>query len=160
MVRNIGETEMSYYRKNPEIQHNGRRFWFCWKSAYMGTMAYEIHDGTASYRAELRTHLGDYERSIVCYDADGIAKHLESAIGLLVRCVADNGGEIDADTIAAFNAWRQREHESMLAFMISQPERFGDAETLRREFPAPMPVSAGHWTQADGWRRVELAEAA
>ncbi|TJW14416.1 MAG: hypothetical protein E5W82_10595 [Mesorhizobium sp.] len=122
--------------------------------SYMGCVWFEVRDQTGSYKAELRVALGDYERSILNYDPDGIRKHVENAIGLLTRCVADNAGEIPAATVAAFNAWRLAEHERHMAHLRANPERYG-TEFSEPWFQPPLPVSAGRWTRESGWSRVE-----
>jgi len=127
---------------------------FKWQSSYMGTVDYMVTDSTGTFRAELRHQLGDYERSQLNYDADGIAKHVESTIGLLVRCVCDNRGEILPETIAAFNAWRTSEHERQMSFMRANPERYG-TEFNEPWFQPPKPVCAGRWDSESGWTRVE-----
>jgi hypothetical protein len=126
---------------------------FKWQSGYMGTVDYMVTDSTGTFRAELRTQLGDYERSILNYDADGIAKHVESTIGLLTRCVCDNHGEILPETIAAFNAWRADEHARQMAHMRAHPERYG-TEFNEPWFQPPKPVHAGRWSEQTGWTRV------
>lgn len=131
-------------------------YFFRWKTSYMGCVWYEIVDETGRYEAELRNKLGDYERSILNYDPAGIAKHVESAIGLLTRCVCDNAGEISAATIAAFNAWRLAEHEKQMAHMRANPQRYG-TDFPEPWFQAPLPVAAGRWTKETGWTRVEPA---
>lgn len=127
---------------------------FRWQSSYMGTVDYMVTDATGTYRAALRHTLGDYERSILNYDAAGIAKHVESAIGLLTRCVCDNAGEIPAATIEAFNAWRMAEHEKLESHLRANPERYGDESNWRDICRRPEPVAAGRWTRESGWTRV------
>lgn len=148
------------YRENNTITHNGKRYFFAWRSSYFGCVEYEIIVEGESYRAKLRNRLSDYERGILNYSADKIRTHVESAIGLLVRSDGRDAGEIDADTIAAFNAWRAREHAAMLEYMIAHPERYGDAESLRAEYPAPPAVAAGRFDNLTGWSRIEPIPAA
>lgn len=140
---------------NNRFEHAGRVYWFEWKSSYMGETDYIIHDETGSYRATLRHNLGDYERSILNYDAAGIAKHVESKIGLLVRSVCDNEGEIPAATIAAFNAWCDSEYEAAESHFLANPDRYGEESNWRDICKRPIPVSAGRWTLESGWTRVE-----
>lgn len=146
-----------FHRSNPRIDFNGQRYEFAFRSAYMGETDFHITaPGAPTFRATLRHALPDYERRILNYDADGIRKHVEAAIGLLVRCTAFDAGEITAETVAAFNAWQARENADLLAYMIAHPDRYGPEADLRAEFPAPVPVAAGRWTSAHGWQRVDV----
>ncbi|WP_192242758.1 hypothetical protein [Mesorhizobium silamurunense] len=127
------------------------RYHFRRVCSYMGTIEYEIRDDAGTYRAELRTRLCDYERSILNYRPDEIAPEIESTIGMLRRCVCDNRGEVDAATLAAFNAWRAAEHDSWLSRMRAEPERYG---TDFSDFPPPVPAFAGFWEKGKGWTRA------
>lgn len=143
----------AYHVRLNKHEYNGQVFYFDWKSGYMNTVEYMITDSTGSYRASLRHALGDYERSILNPHAPNLERDLESAIGLLTRCVCDNQGEISPDTIAAFNEWRASEHARQMAFMRAHPDRYG-TEFNEPCFQAPLPVSAGRWTSESGWQRV------
>lgn len=147
--------------ENGSIEFNGSRYWFKWTCGYQGTTDFEIREPNGrTFRAYLRHTLSDYERSVLNPAAGpNYAAEVESEIGLLRQSVCDNSGEIAPDTIAAFNAWRRREYESMFSHMESEPGRYGKIAELRREFPAPAPVRAGRWTKGTGWEPVgEVAE--
>lgn len=140
------------YHADGSITHNGARYFFRWTCGFAGETEFEIHEPSgATFKAELQHSISDYWRD----NWTGIAlAERESRLGLLVRSVCDNAGEISAETLDAFNAWRLREYELQMAEMESRPERYGDSATLRAEFPAPAPVSAGRWTKGSGWTRV------
>lgn len=138
---------------------NGMKYRFEWKTGYMGCVDYMVTDQTGTFRATLRHELGDYERSILNPHAPNIVRDTESEIGLLVRCVCDNSGEISPQTIDAFNAWRASEHERQMAHMRANPDRYG-TEFNEPWFQPPMPVSAGRWTKESGWTRVSAQKQA
>jgi hypothetical protein len=135
------------------------KYHFEWKSGYMGTVDYMVTDSTGTFRASLRTELRDYERSILNPHAPNIVRDVESAIGLLVRSVCDNCGEILPETIDAFNAWRASEHASQMAHMRANPDRYG-TEFNEPWFQPPKPVRAGRWTAESGWTPVRTEESA
>lgn len=132
------------------------RYHFAFKCSYMGCVDYMATDLTGTFRATLRTRLGDYERSILNVASDPTyPEKVESAIGLLVRCVCDDCGGIRPNTIKAFNDWRAAEHESAMAFMRAHPERYG-TEFNEPWCQPPTPVYAGRWDKETGfWTRVE-----
>ncbi|AMX93676.1 MULTISPECIES: hypothetical protein [Mesorhizobium] len=147
---------MNYLADN-SITINGARYWFSWTSSYQDEIDYDISEPNGDrFRAHLRRSLPDYARRGLNYDAAGLEKHVVASIGILRRCVGTNAGEISADTIAAFDAWRAREYDRQMSTMISQPHRYGDEASLCASFPAPLPVYAGRWTSESGWTRVEL----
>lgn len=149
----ILETETMDYHVDNTMIHNGARYWFKWTCGFAGGTEFEIREPNgATFRADLQHTISDYWRE---QWRDRALPEIESRLGLLVRGVCDNGGEIFAETIDAFNAWRLREYERQMSTMCAQPHRYGAADQLRAEFPAPTPVAAGHWTKESGWRRVE-----
>ncbi|QPC87122.1 hypothetical protein GA830_10490 [Mesorhizobium sp. NBSH29] len=145
-----GTHTMSYVTDN-SITYNGARYWFKWKCGFAGGTDYEIREPSGeTYTASLQTIISEYWRE--GWSQDALAE-IESRLGLLVRSVCDNAGQVRPETIDAFNAWLDREHAAMMAYMINQPERYGDADELRAEFPAPENVAAGHWASG-GWTPV------
>jgi hypothetical protein len=140
---------MEFFRSNQRFDYAGKRYEFAFKSSYLGEVDYMVSDSTGTFRATLRHGLGDYERSIL--NGPDVVHECETAIGLLIRCVCDNGGEVLPETVAAFNAWRAAEAQRMADFMKARPERFGaDIQT-----ETPMLAAGGYWQRGEGWIRRE-----
>lgn len=120
---------MDHHITNPIIEVDGVRYCFMWQSSYMGEIDYMVSVGNEpARRCSLRHRLDDFERSQLNYSVEGIVREVESAIGVLTNC--------DAVTVAAFNAWRERERRAMLEFMRARPERYGDVSDID-EIPTP-----------------------
>ncbi len=128
---------------------------FAFKCGFMGNTSYTVTDETGTFEAELRHTLGAYERSILnphaCpEDVVSYPDQVASEIGILRRSVCDNAGQLRPATVAAFNHWRSTEHARAVAFMLDNPERYGDVSDM----VPPPPVTAGRWTRGHGWSAV------
>jgi len=97
------------------------------RSAYLGSVWFDVTDSTGSYTAELRQRLDSYEWSIL--NGDAYRQQCLQEIGILHRehcaSLADTSFAIPAETVAAFNAWRLAEHNRHIATLDSAPDRYG-----------------------------------
>lgn len=129
-------------------------FHFAWKCSYRHSVWFEIHDASGRYEAELIRKPTPYADSQYNGNAAEYARDVEASAGILRRSVCDAAGEIAAETIAAFNAWRAAEHAAQIAHMRAHPERYGTDFESDPWFQAPAPVMAGRWTRGAGWSRI------
>lgn len=137
------------------ITVDGITYAFAWKCSYMGTLDYMVRVGNEpERRCELRHRLDAYEESLLNPVPSNYPDQVRSAIGILQGC--------DPKTVAAFNAWRKREHEASIAFMRQYPERFGEDLS---DFPPPVDARAGRinretWYWEDWTDEIQDAAAA
>ena len=120
---------------------------FSRKSAYMGCRFYKVSDSTGNYEIEERYELGDYERSIMnpCVDID---REILAMIGFVRRSYSQ--GAIPGETIEAFNVWRLAQHNTAIAKMDAQPDRYDLAADDPIRIPPPV-VRGAMWTPEAGF---------
>jgi hypothetical protein len=97
---------------------------FRWISSFMDCVDYEVFGDGEKYRVEVRRGTTEYEREHYAGSEERWQREVIPTINGIRRCGRPTLAIPDA-VVDAFNAWRQAEHEEVLASIESNPERYG-----------------------------------
>jgi hypothetical protein len=106
---------------------------FTWKCSYMGATDFACHVAGWPQTVTLHRTPSNYELSII--NPTWLEHRLASVNTLTATCSV--GPQVTPEIVAAFNAWASRVHAEAMASMRAQPERYGPADELHDEPPAP-----------------------
>ena len=126
---------------------------FKFHCSYQGSTWFDVWDATGMYQIELRRSADDYERKFYNGDDADWQRNIVAMIGVMRGASGSIEREIPADTLRAFNAWRQAEHDEHLAQMRAQPERYG---TDLSDIKPPLLAHAAA-VYRDGWQITATA---
>jgi hypothetical protein len=105
--------------------------------SYLGCTDYVVYGDGPAYRIEVRHEASDYERSIFNGTDSEWQRDCVAAIGQVHRR-SESWIPLKPELIAAFNAWRLREHERVIK----------ENDPM---FAAPPVVRGAHYQVGVGW---------
>ena len=133
---------------------------FHWKSAYKGEVDYIITDETGTYRASLRYSAGCFHpHEYNCDTIEEWIRDIADSVGVLHKFCSTTDGPVPPATLAAFNKWRQDEHDAQIAHLLAHPEKYGNiyedtSPWWVRALAPPVPAVTGVYVVGKGWEIV------
>jgi len=130
---------------------------FKWKCSWLGHVSYEVSDDSGVYEIAIRRTFSDYDRMACRPEA---RKYEAGQIDVLSMGASDRAPSLAL--LREFNAWLADDHAGQLAFIRSDPERYGEiteADTAPGGLLCgPRPCRAIKAYGRDGWRVIEDGE--
>ena len=145
-------TRYEPFRSDPKApEPHAARFYRT--SAYQGTVWFDCYDDQwGQFSLELRETADPYDPTKHGnYPPGEYQRDVIASLGILHARRPDRACVIRPETVAAFNAWRLREHQRVVAHMDANPDRylFPPDDPMRKP---PMTARGGFWR--DGWQTI------
>lgn len=125
-------------------------YYFRLKCCYRGEADYELAGNRLSIqeRAESYQQAG-YNGTEAEYQRDVIGR-----LGILWQHGSIET-PVDAETVEAFNAWRQAEHEKHKAQILAHPEKYEITDPNHEYFKPPIKAVRGFYQVGTGWIKTD-----
>lgn len=122
---------------------------FAWTCSYQSRVDFHVVDHTGGYEITLQRELNPWYDELETCTEEG-RRDVRATIGTIRRAYHATN-PIPASTVAAFNAWRDREHKALVAKFTVDPDRYGPRERWESLFPPPKPVRGAQLVIGQGW---------